>query len=69
MIGDHTAIEVKATQRVSPKDFRGLKALAEEKRCKNFLLISQDPLATTRDGVRCLPWATFLETLWGGGLF
>ncbi len=69
VVGDHTAIEVKSTPRVSPKDLTGLKTLAEEKKFQDFLLVSQDPLATTREGVRCLPWETFLEKLWGGELF
>lgn len=69
VVGDHTAIEVKATQRVSPKDLQGLKILAEEKKFKNFVLVSQDPLATTREGIRCLPWQIFLEKLWAGELF
>lgn len=66
LIGDHTAIEVKATRRVSPRDLQGLKALAEEKIFKKMLLVSQDPIAAVRDNVSCLHWKEFLKKLWNG---
>lgn len=69
VIGDHTAIEVKATRKVTPKHLTGLKDLAEEGVFKNFFLVTQDPLAARRGGVTCLPWNVFLEKLWGDDLF
>lgn len=66
LIGDHTAVEVKSTRRVSPKDTNGLRTLAEEKIFKNFYLVSQDRTATTSRDVSCLPWETFLKRLWEG---
>lgn len=68
VIGDHTAIEVKATRRVSPRDLRGLRALAEERVFGTFLLVSEDAVEAVRDGVRCLPWQTFVRELWGDRL-
>lgn len=56
--GDHSAIEIKATKKVTPRDLRGLKALVEEQRFNNYLLVSQDPIARRVEGIRCLPWQT-----------
>lgn len=43
IIGDHTAIEVKAKQNLSPVDLKSLNALAEEKKLKRYLCVSIDP--------------------------
>ncbi len=69
LVGEHTAIEVKATKRVTSKDLSGLYALKEEKIFKNFYLISQDPLSREENGVRCLSFEKFLKVLWNGDLF
>jgi predicted AAA+ superfamily ATPase len=37
IVGDATAIEVKASRRVTPRDLRGLTALSEERRLKTWL--------------------------------
>jgi predicted AAA+ superfamily ATPase len=68
VVGDHTAIEVKATRRVTPRDLRGLAALAEERRFHRLVLVSEDPAPATRDRVRCVPWRHFAEQLWGDRL-
>jgi len=64
LIGDHTAIEVKATKRIAAKHLKGLRALAEEKIFKNFFLVSQDPIAFKKEGISVIPWQTFLKKLW-----
>ena len=64
IIGDHTAIEVKAKENVSPHDLRSLRALAEEKRLKRYLCVSLEPRARKIDGVSILPIREFLEALW-----
>lgn len=64
LIGEELAIEVKASQRVSWRDFKGLDRLAEEGVFKHYLLVSQDPIEL-KDGARhALPWQRFLEELW-----
>jgi uncharacterized protein len=68
LIGDQTAIEVKASQNVSARDFKGLKALKEENIFKSYILVSQDPIHTRQDGFQALHWETFLEDLWSGKL-
>lgn len=65
LIGEEVAIEVKASTRVSWRDFKGLDRLAEEGVFKHYLLVSQDA-TELRDGARhALPWQSFIEGLWG----
>ena len=64
VIGEGVAVEVKASARVSWRDFKGLDRLAEEGVFKHYLLVSQDP-TEMRDGVRqALSWQSFLDGLW-----
>jgi predicted AAA+ superfamily ATPase len=64
LLGTRTAIEVKASKTISRNDFKGLKYLKEEGVFKNFVLVSQDPVSTLVDGIRTMPWQTFLSDLW-----
>lgn len=66
LIGDHTAIEVKATGTVAPKHLKGLKALAEEKKGMKMFLITNDRIATKKEGIHVMHWESFLEELWEG---
>ena len=67
IIGDHTAIEVKAKQNLSPADLKSLNALAEEKRLKRYVCVSMEPHRRRIGDVIVLPYKEFLEELWGGG--
>lgn len=64
LIGEKTAIEVKSTGKVSPRDFKGLVALSEEGIFKNFYLVSQDNLSIKRDMAMAIHWEDFLKRLW-----
>lgn len=64
LIGRETAIEVKASQKVSDRDIKGLKALKEENTFKNYILVSQDPINTSNDDFQALYWEKFLDDLW-----
>ena len=64
IIGDHTAIEVKAKQNVSGQDLKSLRAFAEEKQAKRYLCVSLEPRARKIDGVSVLPLKEFLDALW-----
>jgi predicted AAA+ superfamily ATPase len=64
ILGEHTAIEVKATRRVSPQDLRGLEALAEEKMMKHLVLVCQEATPRKVGAILILPWQEFLERLW-----
>ncbi len=66
IMGDHTAIEVKAKENVSAHDLKGLRALAEERKLKRYLCVSLEPRTRTVEGVRILPFREFLEALWEG---
>lgn len=39
ILGDHTAIELKASENVGPNDLKSLKALAEERKLKRYLCV------------------------------
>jgi predicted AAA+ superfamily ATPase len=66
LLGDHTAIELKASPRVSPHDLRSLRALAEEQVFKRLLCVSLEPRTRKVGDILVLPLARFLEQLWGG---
>jgi len=66
IIGEHTAIEVKAKANISQQDLRSLRALAEEKRLKRYLCVSLEPRARKFEGMLVIPFREFLEALWNG---
>ena len=69
LLDDHTAVEVKATSRVSSRDLRSLRALAEEIRPRSRLLVCREPYARkTDDGIEILPVRAFCERVWSGEL-
>jgi predicted AAA+ superfamily ATPase len=69
ILGDHTAIEVKASTSVTVKHLKGLKALKEEGKFKNYLLISRDVQERQIEGIRIIPWEKALAELWAGAWF
>lgn len=66
IIGDHTAVEVKAKENISPQDIKSLQALAEEKKLKRYLCVSLEPRLRRFGGVTVLPFREFLDALWSG---
>jgi predicted AAA+ superfamily ATPase len=64
LIGRQTAVEVKASQKTIQRDFKGLRALEEEKVFKNYILVSQDPINTRENNFQTLYWKDFLKDLW-----
>ncbi|OGQ08757.1 MAG: hypothetical protein A3G32_06240 [Deltaproteobacteria bacterium RIFCSPLOWO2_12_FULL_40_28] len=70
IIGQDMAIEIKATNQVSDKHLKGLRALKEEGQIKNFTIVSMDEsLRQTKDGIFIYPWKEFLNRLWKNQLF
>lgn len=65
IVGDHLAIEVKATSSVQKRHLSGLMALAEENQFKHLILVSQDPNVQRVGPILVLPWRVFLDQLWG----
>ncbi len=68
IIGSNLAVEVKASAKIGPADFRGLRALQEEGIIERLFLVSQDPLARNNDGIHAMHWEEFLDALWSDGL-
>jgi len=68
IIGDHTAMEVKAKENVSLQDLKSLRALAEEGKFKRYLCVCLEPRPRTVSGIQVLPYRDFLDMLWSGGL-
>jgi predicted AAA+ superfamily ATPase len=66
IIGDHTAIEVKAKKNLSPADLKSLIALTEEKKLKRHLCVSLEPRRRRVGDVVILPYREFLEELASG---
>jgi predicted AAA+ superfamily ATPase len=66
IIGDHTAVEVKAKKNVSPQDIKSLRALREEKLLKRFVCVCLETRSREVDGIRILPYTEFLTSLWAG---
>ncbi|MEW6246407.1 MAG: AAA family ATPase [Nitrospirota bacterium] len=66
IIGDHTAVEVKARANLAPQDLKSLAALAEERKLKRYLCVSLEPRARQLLGVTVLPYREFLDGLWEG---
>jgi predicted AAA+ superfamily ATPase len=66
IIGDHTAVEAKAKQNVSPQDLKSLRALSEEKQFKRYLCVCMETRGREVDGIQILPYGEFLSALWEG---
>lgn len=65
LVGDRVAIEVKAKERVTARDTRGLRALAEELPLRRKLVVCHERLRRVDDdGIEILPVPQFLTELW-----
>jgi predicted AAA+ superfamily ATPase len=66
LLGDETAVEVKASREVTSRHTSGLRCLAGEMKTKNRIVVSMDPSPRMMEGVTILPVGHFLERLWNG---
>jgi len=66
ILGDHTAVEVKAKQTIGPQDLKALVALSEEKKLKRYFCVSLEPRKRTTGAIQILPYEEFLDALWEG---
>lgn len=65
VIGKEVAIEIKASEKASIRDHKGLLAISEESNFKHLLLVSRDRTAMSyNSGVRHIYWEDFLKMLW-----
>jgi predicted AAA+ superfamily ATPase len=65
ILGDHTAVEVKAKKAVSARDLKPLRMLAEERKLKRYVCVSLEPRRRVVEGVTVMPYGEFLTALWG----
>ena len=66
ILGDHTAIEVKASHTIDSRDVKPLLALAEEGKLRRYLCVSLERRSRRLGSVTVLPWAEFFAALWAG---
>jgi predicted AAA+ superfamily ATPase len=66
ILGDHTAVEIKAKANLSAQDLKSLRVLAEERRLKRFLCVSLEPRTRRIGELTVLPYRAFLDALWAG---
>lgn len=64
LVDETHAFEVKATNKITNDDLKGLRALAEEQVFQHYYLISNDVIPQVKEGIICLPWQDFIEKLW-----
>jgi len=64
IIGDHTALEVKAKKNLSPNDIKPLRMLAEEGKLKRYICVSMEQQRRTVGNIDILPYREFLDLLW-----
>lgn len=69
LVGDHSAIEIKATKRISNNDTKGIEALAEEKILKNLIIVSQDKILSKSKNITHIHWEEFLKRMWHNEIF
>lgn len=68
IVSDEVAVEVKGKRSLQSSDLKGLRALQEEKKLRQYLLVSLEERRRTVEGIQILPWKLFLEMLWSGKL-
>ena len=64
IIGDHTALEIKAKKNLSPNDIKSLRMLAEERKLKRYICVSMEPRRRKVGNIDILPYKEFLDLLW-----
>ena len=64
IIGDHTALEIKAKKNLSANDIKPLRILAEEGILKRYVCVSMEPRRRKVGNIDILPYKEFLDLLW-----
>jgi predicted AAA+ superfamily ATPase len=68
VLGDHTAVEVKAKENVAARDLRSLQALAEERSIRHAVCVTREPRPRRVGQLDLMPYGEFLDALWAGDL-
>jgi len=62
------AIEFKSSRQVDERHIKGLKALMEDQRVREAIVVSQDAVVRKlAGGITLYPWQEFCARLWAGG--
>jgi uncharacterized protein len=69
IINQEIAIEVKSTDYVQQKDFKGIKAFAARGKCRRKIVVSQDKDLRLVGDIEVIPYHFFLQMLWNKELF
>lgn len=64
VIDNSIAIEAKGKRNLDGDDFKGLKAIGDEKRIKRRILVCMQEQREERNGIEVMPWKDFLKELW-----
>lgn len=68
VIGNELAVEIKGVTSVQAKHLRGLCALREEKKIKNYCVVACESRRKELDGITVYPWHEFLSLMWSDQL-
>ncbi len=69
LLDTKVAIEIKATENLSSKHFKGLRARGEERLMSRYICVYCGSLAgKTEDGIEMVHYRQFLDELWAGGI-
>ncbi|MBN1672575.1 MAG: DUF4143 domain-containing protein [Kiritimatiellae bacterium] len=66
--GGEVAVEVKGAARVDNRDCRALRVFLMEQKPKKAIVVCGEREERVVDGIRIVPWQSFLRQLWGGQL-
>lgn len=66
LLGEHTAVAVKAKRTVGGHDLRSLHAIQDEGRFKRYLCVCLEQRQRKVGGIDIVPLTTFLDALWRG---
>ncbi len=64
IISDSTAIEIKAKENITERDLKGINALREENKFKNYIVVCLEKSIRNIDGIQILPFKNFIDKLW-----
>lgn len=69
IVADAIAFEIKAKKNVTGQDLKGIQALAEEKLCQRYVLVSLEQKPRKVGNIEILPLIDFLQRLWQKDFF
>ena len=64
IVDGETALEVKGTAHINPKDLKGLKALRDEGKFRKYVVVCLETTPRVVDGIHIMPWRMALDELW-----